>query len=120
MSDSRHACRAPSAHHAHPPPFDSLSREPANSSRPTRRGLPLLQLRADRLRPGAHRQFPHLRRQRRLRRLLELEFGADKVKHVRNLTDVDDRTIGQTQKEKRPLAEITQNWTDKFHADCAR
>lgn len=53
-----------------------------------------------------------------IRRLLELEFGADKVKHVRNITDVDDRTIGQTQKEKRPLAEITQKWTDKFHADC--
>src|SRR4051812_11347857 len=53
-----------------------------------------------------------------LRRLLELEFGAAKVKHVRNLTDVDDRTIGQTQKEKRPLAEITKKWTDKFHADC--
>jgi cysteinyl-tRNA synthetase len=53
-----------------------------------------------------------------LRRLLELEFGADKVKHVRNLTDVDDRTIGQTQKEKRPLAEITRKWTDIFHADC--
>ena len=53
-----------------------------------------------------------------LRRLLELEFGADKVKHVRNLTDVDDRTIGQTQKEKRPLAEITKKWTDLFHADC--
>ena len=54
-----------------------------------------------------------------LRRLLELEFGPAKVKHVRNLTDVDDRTIGQTQKEKRPLAEITKKWTDKFHADCA-
>ncbi|MEO6994919.1 MAG: cysteine--tRNA ligase [Lacunisphaera sp.] len=54
-----------------------------------------------------------------IRRLLELEFGADKVKHVRNLTDVDDRTIGQTQKEKRPLAEITKKWTDIFHADCA-
>jgi len=53
-----------------------------------------------------------------LRRLLELEFGADKVRHVRNLTDVDDRTIGQTQKEKRPLAEITKKWTDKFHTDC--
>ena len=53
-----------------------------------------------------------------IRRLLELEFGPEKVKHVRNLTDVDDRTIGQTQKEKRPLAEITQKWTDKFHADC--
>ncbi|MBI3887365.1 MAG: cysteine--tRNA ligase [Opitutae bacterium] len=54
-----------------------------------------------------------------LRRLLELEFGPGKVKHVRNLTDVDDRTIGQTQKEKRPLAEITKKWTDLFHADCA-
>ena len=53
-----------------------------------------------------------------IRRLLELQFGADKVNHVRNLTDVDDRTIGQTQKEKRPLAEITKKWTDKFHADC--
>ena len=53
-----------------------------------------------------------------LRRVLELEFGKDKVKHVRNLTDVDDRTIGQTQKENRPLAEITKKWTDKFHADC--
>jgi cysteinyl-tRNA synthetase len=53
-----------------------------------------------------------------IRRLLELEFGADKVKHVRNLTDVDDRTIAQAKKENRPLAEITQKWTDKFHADC--
>src|SRR5258708_610948 len=54
-----------------------------------------------------------------IRRLLELEFGKDKVKHVRNLTDVDDRTIGQTRAEKRPLAEITKKWTDLFHADCA-
>ena len=53
-----------------------------------------------------------------LRRLLELEFGPGKVKHVRNLTDVDDRTIGQAKKESRPLAEITKKWTDKFHADC--
>jgi len=53
-----------------------------------------------------------------IRRLLELEFGKDKVRHVRNLTDVDDRTIGQTQKEKLPLAEITKKWTDIFHADC--
>jgi cysteinyl-tRNA synthetase len=53
-----------------------------------------------------------------LRRLLELELGPEKVKHVRNLTDVDDRTIGQAKKEQRPLGEITQKWTDKFHADC--
>ena len=53
-----------------------------------------------------------------LRRLLELEFPG-KVKHVRNLTDVDDRTIGQARAEKRPLAEITRKWTDLFHEDCA-
>jgi cysteinyl-tRNA synthetase len=53
-----------------------------------------------------------------LRRLLELEFGPTKVRHVRNLTDVDDRTITQAKKENRPLAEITQKWTAKFHADC--
>ena len=54
-----------------------------------------------------------------LRRLLELEFGKDKVKHVRNLTDVDDKTIRRSREEKRPLAEVTKQWTDKFHADCA-
>jgi len=53
-----------------------------------------------------------------LRRLLELEFGPGKVKHVRNLTDVDDRTIGQARKEQRPLGEITRKWTELFHADC--
>ncbi len=54
-----------------------------------------------------------------VRRLLELEFGADKVKHVRNLTDVDDKTIRRSREEGRPLAEVTKQWTDKFHADCA-
>ena len=54
-----------------------------------------------------------------IRRLLELEFGAENVKHVRNLTDVDDKTIKRAQDEKRPLAEVTKQWTDKFHADCA-
>jgi cysteinyl-tRNA synthetase len=54
-----------------------------------------------------------------IRRLLELEFGADKVKHVRNLTDVDDKTIRRAREEGRPLAAVTQQWTDKFHTDCA-
>ncbi|HVS53757.1 MAG TPA: cysteine--tRNA ligase [Opitutaceae bacterium] len=54
-----------------------------------------------------------------LRRLLELEFGADKVKHVRNLTDVDDKTIKRARDEGRPLAEVTKQWTEKFWADCA-
>ncbi len=54
-----------------------------------------------------------------LRRLLELEFGKDKVKHVRNLTDVDDKTIRRAREEGRPLADVTKQSTDKFHADCA-
>ncbi len=54
-----------------------------------------------------------------LRRLLELEFGATKVKHVRNLTDVDDKTIRRSREEGRPLADVTRQWTEKFHADCA-
>ena len=55
-----------------------------------------------------------------LRRLLELEYGKDKVRYVRNLTDVDDKTIKQARDEGRPLAEVTKQWTDKFHADCAK
>jgi cysteinyl-tRNA synthetase len=54
-----------------------------------------------------------------IRRLLELEFGADKVKHVRNITDVDDKTIRRSQEEKRLLGDFTRQWSDKFHADCA-
>ncbi len=53
-----------------------------------------------------------------IRRLLELEFGAARVKHVRNLTDVDDKTIRRSREEGRPLAAVTKQWTDKFHADC--
>ena len=53
-----------------------------------------------------------------LRRLLELEFGKDKVRHVRNLTDVDDKTIRRAREEGRPLGDVTKQWTAKFHADC--
>jgi cysteinyl-tRNA synthetase len=52
-----------------------------------------------------------------LRRLLDIDFPG-KVKHVRNLTDVDDRTIAQVKREQLPLADITRKWTDLFHADC--
>jgi cysteinyl-tRNA synthetase len=54
-----------------------------------------------------------------LRRLLMLEFGADAVRYVRNITDVDDKTIRRAREEGRPLAEVTQRLTEKFHADCA-
>ena len=52
-----------------------------------------------------------------VRRLLELEFPG-KVRHVRNLTDVDDKTIKCARDEGRSLADVTRQWTDKFHADC--
>ncbi|EIQ02114.1 cysteinyl-tRNA synthetase [Opitutaceae bacterium TAV1] len=54
-----------------------------------------------------------------LRRLLEIEFGPEKVRHVRNLTDVDDKTIRRSREEHRALADVTRQWTEKFHADCA-
>jgi cysteinyl-tRNA synthetase len=49
-----------------------------------------------------------------IRRLLELEFGPEKVRHVRNLTDVDDKTIRRSREEGRPLQEITLELTEKF------
>lgn len=39
--------------------------------------------------------------------------------HVRNLTDVDDKTIRDSQKVGQTLIDFTQFWTAKFHADCA-
>lgn len=38
--------------------------------------------------------------------------------HVRNLTDVDDKTIRDSQKAGQSLIDFTQFWTAKFHADC--
>ena len=51
-----------------------------------------------------------------LRRALETD-GLP-VRHVRNITDVDDKTIRGSVKAGKPLAEFTQGWTDKFHRDC--
>ncbi len=48
-----------------------------------------------------------------------LEALGHKVRHVRNLTDVDDKTIRQSREEKRSLAEFTAHWTKRFHEDCA-
>ncbi len=50
------------------------------------------------------------------RRVVELN-GLTTV-HVRNLTDVDDKTIRDSQKNNVSLSEFTKGWTDKFHADC--
>lgn len=47
-----------------------------------------------------------------------VELGGLKTKHVRNLTDVDDKTIRDSRKAELSLADFTKIWTDKFHADC--
>jgi cysteinyl-tRNA synthetase len=51
-----------------------------------------------------------------LRRTLEL--NDYNVLHVRNITDIDDKTIRQSLKEKQSLFEFTQAWQKKFETDC--
>jgi hypothetical protein len=41
-----------------------------------------------------------------------------KTKHVRNITDVDDKTIRDSVNAGMELADFTSQWRDKFHADC--
>ena len=53
-----------------------------------------------------------------LRRVLEMEGKV--TNHVRNLTDVDDKTIRQSIAEGSTLDDFTAHWTGKFHQDCGR
>ena len=47
-----------------------------------------------------------------------LEANGYKTYHARNLTDVDDKTIRQSQAEGVSLSEFTQRWTKRFEQDC--
>jgi len=47
-----------------------------------------------------------------------IEIGGIPTLHVRNLTDVDDKTIRDSQKAGQSLTDFTRYWTEKFHADC--
>nr|WP_226894930.1 cysteine--tRNA ligase [Luteolibacter marinus] len=47
-----------------------------------------------------------------------LETGGMRTLHVRNITDVDDKTIRDSQAAGKSLADFTACWTDRFHADC--
>lgn len=49
-----------------------------------------------------------------------LELSGVKTFHVRNLTDVDDKTIRDSQASGRSLKEFTDFWRDRFHEDCAK
>ncbi len=48
-----------------------------------------------------------------------LELGGTPTKHVRNLTDLDDKTIRVSQEQGQTLTDFTRHWTLLFHADCA-
>lgn len=48
-----------------------------------------------------------------------VELSGTPTLHVRNITDVDDKTIRDSQKAGQTLIEFTQYWTERFHADCA-
>jgi cysteinyl-tRNA synthetase len=47
-----------------------------------------------------------------------LETSGIRTLHVRNITDVDDKTIRDSQKAGQTLKDFTDGWTEKFHADC--
>lgn len=47
-----------------------------------------------------------------------MELGSVKTLHVRNITDVDDKTIRDSLKAGVSLKEFTDGWKAKFHADC--
>lgn len=48
-----------------------------------------------------------------------VELGGLPTLHVRNITDVDDKTIRDSQKAGQTLTEFTEFWTKRFHTDCA-
>jgi len=47
-----------------------------------------------------------------------LELSGIKAYHVRNLTDVDDKTIRNSEAAGKSLKEFTDFWRDQFHEDC--
>jgi len=47
-----------------------------------------------------------------------LETSGQKTYHARNLTDVDDKTIRESQAEGVSLSAFTNRWTERFEQDC--
>lgn len=47
-----------------------------------------------------------------------LEIGGFRTKHVRNITDVDDKTIRDSVAAGETLKSFTVKWRDLFHEDC--
>ena len=47
-----------------------------------------------------------------------IELSGIKTLHVRNITDVDDKTIREAQNSELSLVEFTAGWTERFHEDA--
>jgi cysteinyl-tRNA synthetase len=54
-----------------------------------------------------------------LYRLLRHTYGAEHVRYVRNITDIDDKIIAAVQQTGEPLEVLTARTTAQFHADMA-
>ena len=48
-----------------------------------------------------------------------LSYNGYAVKHVMNLTDVDDKTIRESQKEGKTLKDFTQFYSEEFKKDIS-
>jgi len=68
--------------------------------------------------------FPHIGNARPLVvfdvlfRLLKSLYGQNKVTYVRNITDIDDKIIESSKKNKKSIKELTETITKSFHEDC--
>ena len=68
--------------------------------------------------------FPHIGNARPLVvfdvlfRLLEKIYGKNKITYVRNITDIDDKIIESSKKNKKTINELTKTITKSFHEDC--
>ena len=68
--------------------------------------------------------FPHIGNARPLVvfdvlfRLLRSLYGKNKVTYVRNITDIDDKIIESSKRNKKSINELTDSITKSFHEDC--
>ena len=54
-----------------------------------------------------------------LYRLLRHSYGADHVRYVRNITDIDDKIINAARETGEPIDALTERTTALFHEDMA-
>ena len=68
--------------------------------------------------------FPHIGNARPLVvfdvlfRLLKKIYGKNNITYVRNITDIDDKIIESSKKNKKSIKELTESITKSFHKDC--